>query len=150
MKLGRHSTKDTVDGTRNLDVLYFQQRGLFSWTPRFTYTMSWRLGEEIVSSISYALVGPCGSLTALRLKYSAIHWEEKSPCEYQVGLTSTSCNYGGFRYWFLCPLWKSGLPCNRRCRFLYLPSGNNYFGCRKCYELAYESSRRFLNNWKAH
>ncbi|MDD5129733.1 MAG: hypothetical protein PHS66_01580 [Candidatus Omnitrophica bacterium] len=57
--------------------------------------------------------------------------------EYRVDLVATSCNYGGVRYWFKCPL--SILGCDRRVGVLYRVG--NYFGCRNCFDLAYESSR---------
>jgi hypothetical protein len=46
------------------------------------------------------------------------------------------------RYWFICPL----KVCGRMTAKLYLPNGASYFGCRKCYNLTYEScneSHRF-------
>lgn len=54
---------------------------------------------------------------------------------YEVGLTTTRCNYGedGKRYWFLCPM------CNRRVGTVYKPPGELYFGCRTCYNLSYAS-----------
>ena len=49
--------------------------------------------------------------------------------------TTTFPNYGGERYWFICPL--SG--CSRRVAKLYKPIGAKYFGCRHCYNLSYAS-----------
>ena len=46
---------------------------------------------------------------------------------------------GGVRYWFICPLSTNGVYCGRRTGTLYLASGGNYFGCRQCYGLSYES-----------
>lgn len=70
--------------------------------------------------------------------------------DYAIKLTPSKCNFGGVRWWFLCPMAKNGKPCNRRVGALYL-GGENHFGCRHCYNLTYESSRdshkydRFLN-----
>ena len=41
-----------------------------------------------------------------------------------VQLTTTPCNYGGERYWFLCPL------CYGRVGALYLRRGDVRFACR--------------------
>ncbi len=49
---------------------------------------------------------------------------------YRVNLTTTACNYGNLRYWFMCPR------CYGRKATLYL-SGNGWLACRKCYGLAY-------------
>ena len=64
---------------------------------------------------------------------------EKTEYDYKVRLTTTPCNLGGVRYWFVCPLSKSGVYCGRRVAKLYKAPGANYFGCRHCYNLSYES-----------
>lgn len=71
----------------------------------------------------------------LRLHYTLTGSEEE--VDYCVRLTTTPLPWGGVRWWFLCPL--DG--CRRRVGKLYLPPGGRYFGCRKCYELVYASSR---------
>ena len=55
---------------------------------------------------------------------------------YHVRLSSTTCTFGGRRYWFLCPA--SG--CGRRVAILYL-GGSGIFACRHCSLLAYKSQR---------
>jgi hypothetical protein len=47
----------------------------------------------------------------------------------RIELTTTACNYGKHRYWFVCPY------CHGRVATLYL--GNSGLACRKCYRLAY-------------
>lgn len=65
--------------------------------------------------------------------------DDETPKEmkYSVPLVTTPCHFGGERYWFLCTMYKSGERCNRRVGVLYL--AGDYFACRHCYELAYES-----------
>jgi hypothetical protein len=140
--MGRYGARDTVDGVRNLDVRYFQRHRLFSYTPGIRYTLFWKREEETVASIGWKLEGCCGSPMSIRLTYTATHFSEETKCDYAVALETTPCNYGGVRWWFVCPLMKNGWPCGRRCRFLYLPFGSDYFGCRVCYDLAYESSQK--------
>lgn len=53
---------------------------------------------------------------------------------YNVLLDRTSCNLGGERTWFFCPVPN----CQKRVAILY---GGNIFACRHCYQLAYESQR---------
>lgn len=48
----------------------------------------------------------------------------------QIELTTTPCNYGNVRYWFVCPC------CKGRCAIVYL--GDDGLACRKCYRLVYE------------
>jgi len=63
---------------------------------------------------------------------------EKTDYDYKVQLTTTPCNLGGVRYWFICPLSKNGVYCGRRVAKLYCAPGTNYYGCRHCYNLSYE------------
>ena len=52
----------------------------------------------------------------------------------EVGITSTSGNFGGFVYWFVCP------GCKRRIKKLhYLSQNENVFLCRHCNHLAYRT-----------
>jgi hypothetical protein len=53
---------------------------------------------------------------------------------YQIPIDKLPCNYGGFRYYFRCPL------CAKRMRILYLTS-QSAFLCRMCLNLAYESQQ---------
>ena len=75
---------------------------------------------------------------------------------YSVRLATTTPNYGGIRWWFLCPLAPNRSPCYRRVAKLYVPPGGKYFGCRTCHDLTYttcqESDKRvsfFKNNPEA-
>lgn len=79
----------------------------------------------------------------LTLKYSMENQSSKQSIDYDynISLTTSKCNYGGIRYWLICPLCHSGIPCNRRVRKLYLPPGRRYFGCRHCYNLTYRSQQ---------
>lgn len=63
----------------------------------------------------------------------------KTDYDYKVALTTTQRNFSGKRYWFICPLSVNGVFCGRRVGRLYLSPGGNYFGCRHCYNLSYES-----------
>ena len=78
----------------------------------------------------------------VRFVYGRKDWfsKEKVDLDYVVKLTPTRCFFGGRRWWLRCPLEKDGQVCNRRVGILYL-GGGNYFGCRHCYRLAYESSQ---------
>lgn len=59
--------------------------------------------------------------------------------EQHIGLTSTPCNYGGRRTWFVCPT------CARRVAKLFLPARLTINGasvilwlCRHCWNITYE------------
>ncbi len=62
-----------------------------------------------------------------------------SEVEQKIELIKHPCNYGGVRYWFLCPAVKDGVYCGNRVTKLFLPPGSKVFGCRACYDLTYRS-----------
>ena len=49
--------------------------------------------------------------------------------EQKVRLCSTTCNFGGYRYWLSCP------SCNRMVGVIYFLNGQ--FACRRCHNLTY-------------
>jgi hypothetical protein len=55
------------------------------------------------------------------------------PVAQEIKLDRTSPNYGGVRWWFICPR------CGRRVTLLHRPSHTYYFFCRYCYDLTYSS-----------
>ncbi len=71
----------------------------------------------------------------LRLYYRA----SGEPVDYKVQLVTTKPNYGGLRWWFICPLVRRDGGPPRRVAKLYLPPGGKYFGSREGYGLTYTS-----------
>ena len=62
---------------------------------------------------------------------------EKVDMRYKVPLVTTPCNYGGRRYWFVCPLSKNGVYCGKRVGIIY--NVDKWFGCRYCADIAYQA-----------
>mgnify|MGYP003585521302 FL=1 len=56
---------------------------------------------------------------AIRLYYSF----KGKPYAYDVGITTSSCHYGNYRYWFICP------HCGKRVGVLYCAG---LYVCRQC------------------
>ena len=71
----------------------------------------------------------------LRLHYRA----NGEAVDYKVQLVTTKPNYGGHRWWFICPIVRRDGGPPRRVAKLYLPSGSKYFGSREAYALTYAS-----------
>ena len=63
--------------------------------------------------------------------------QKSEVCIKHIQLSSTPCFLGGKRYWFNCPFSRTGSACNRRVSVLYL--SDSAIGCRKCFDLLYES-----------
>jgi hypothetical protein len=62
--------------------------------------------------------------------------------EQSIKLDSTPLNFGGARWWLICP------GCSRRVAHLHLPNWRYYFRCRHCYNLTYESAQA-SRSWSA-
>lgn len=122
------------------------------WLKKYGYLNGWKSGgiewknkgSDTKSSISIE-----GSImdgdNYIRFQYTMTDRDtgEKKEFDYKVRLATTPCNYGGIRYWFICPLSKSGVYCGRRVGVLYM--AGNYFGCRHCYDLTYSSKKENRN-----
>ena len=67
-----------------------------------------------------------GTASSIELNYS---YRGKS-YRYPIQLTKTSCNYGGHRYWWLCP------SCSKRVSVLYCAGT---YVCRHCLSVPYGS-----------
>ena len=98
------------------------QHGSWQWT---------RNGEE-VSSIAYE-VNTLDWHAWLRVYYTNTKSDEKQ--DYNITLTTTTPNYGGQRWWFICP----AQGCGRRVGVLYLAK---ILACRHCYNAAYPSQNQ--------
>ena len=77
----------------------------------------------------------------IRLEYRTRRWgeDEFKSVEQKYPIVSTSCNYSGQRYWFICSVYRNGIYCGRRVAKLYKGGGSVYFACRHCYDLTYRS-----------
>jgi len=85
-------------------------------------------GEQ-VSSIRYEADTRDPHHAFLRLKYTVTDTGEK--LDYKIRLERTRPNYGGWRWWFICPY------TGKRVTKLYLPYGGRKFASRHAYGLPY-------------
>ena len=92
----------------------------------------WTCDHEVISSIGYEIY-TLDWHTWLRVHYTNTTSDEKQ--DYKITLTATSPNYGGKRWWFICP----ARGCGRRVGVLYMAK---ILACRHCYNLAYPSQNQ--------
>lgn len=131
--------KSTVEDCRSVGISFLRKHDYFCGYR--SGNIVWKNSyDEVTARIGIAVS------TADENKYAKFDYtitdrdsEEKADYNYKVGLTTTPCNLGGVRYWFICPLNTNGVYCGRRVGVLYLPPNGRYFGCRHCYNLSYES-----------
>jgi hypothetical protein len=129
----RYDTKATVEESLSLAMkelrkrLYVGAAGMLTWT--------WNRGGQ--SSIRFYVAGS-DDRPIVTLQY---RWNDKEDVKIPIRLEATPTQFGGRRWWFICPLIVRGIACNRRAGKLYLPPGVKYFGCRKCHDLTYRSAQ---------
>ena len=93
----------------------------------------WKYPDGHVCSIDYEANTTDLADPYLRVMYTLPSKHETF--DYRVRLTTTRPQFGGLRWWFICPLIKAGKACGRRVGKLFSPPGERYFGCRHCYDL---------------
>lgn len=67
-----------------------------------------------------------GNAQSIEVSYT----HRSKPYQYSIQLTKTSCNYGSYRYWWLCP------KCSKRVSVLYCAG---LYVCRHCIGANYGS-----------
>lgn len=141
---GVWNRKTRVDEARSIDILDLQRNEVLGKGLGMSWTSSWSRNGEVIASISYRVETGANGPTGLRFMYTITDNEtsKKKDFNYIIPVVSTPCNYGGKRWWFLCPMVVNGRSCQRRCRIVYMPPGAEYFGCRECHRLTYESRQR--------
>ncbi len=126
---GRKSQVSCTDDHLSIDARQWQRDGVLVAGTSFNTTWS-RAGKEVGN------IGVRAESGQVKVTYS---WQNNSgeagKLDYPVELQTTSCHYGGVRYWFVCPT----VECGKRVAKLYL--GDKYFACRHCCRLAYHSQR---------
>lgn len=127
----RWNSKTTVEDGLTIDLCKLIRHKLVVPGKHVSGSIIWsrvRDGEK-VASIGYEanLINP--DTAWMRLHYS----HNGKPVDYRVHLTTTCPNYGGLRWWFLCPSDGS------RVAKLHSPPGGVIFASRKAYNLAYQS-----------
>jgi hypothetical protein len=133
-------SKTTVEEATQLNIFKLKEFGLLRGYGASTLTWTYRLSGR---QNSIGIIVNTNELYA-KVNYANTSRTtgEKTDYDYKIQLTTTLCHFGSVRYWFICPLVVNGAYCGRRTGTLYLASGGNYFGCRHCYNLSYESQNK--------
>ncbi len=104
------------EGLRKIEMQWLKKQSFLDhWKSGvITWTSHW--GD--MNSISFTS-SPDEKLVTFHYEQSYLDTGEKKTIDYQARLTTTPCNFGGERFWFICPLQMSGIPCGRRVAVLY-------------------------------
>jgi hypothetical protein len=137
------TTRPTVEDCLCFDAAALHRDGVFSSPYGSQYLCRWESSWGGVDQVlSYTTAEWPGVAMALCCNYVITDVDSPSTLQrvqYKVQVTTTSCRFGGRRFWFRCPLTRNGVPCRRRVRCLYLPPGAPVLGCRACHNLTYRS-----------
>ena len=125
----KRTTKDLLE--LNISTLkkanFFQKNtikdGALSWTMSYGGGEPEKIGGIHISS------NFIGENRYVTLIYT---YKDQERIDYKVQITTTRPNYGGERYWFVCPR------CGRIVASLY---GDKYFLCRHCQNLTYKTQQ---------
>ena len=102
-------SKTVSDDLKKISVNFLKKNDYFVGfrNGNITWTNSWSSKQSSVTA--HASVPE----NYFRLIYTQTNNEtgEKKDFDYKIPLTSTPCNYGGKRYWFICPWYKNGNYC---------------------------------------
>lgn len=131
------SKKTEADWLKKVEMSFLKKHGYLSWWSRsdITWTNKW---ADTKSSVTIeSTIRPPDPHVRFIYTQTDRDTGEQQHFDYKVRLATTPCHYGGKRYWFICSLSVNGKYCGRRVGVLY--KGGDYFGCRHCYNLTYDS-----------
>jgi len=133
---GRSGGKPTADMSCRIEIDQMIRKRQVIPGARTGGTLSWSCGGHPFGSISYSadLCDPADAW--LTLNYTRGSRSDKEAVCQRIQLMTTQPNYGGVRWWMICPY------RHRRCLKLYLPGGGDRFASRHAWRLGYNSQRR--------
>lgn len=122
---GRYSfcRATTTNDMLDIDLAWLRKQGILE-RPYWS-TLTWSRGGQTHSSVC-VIASPAGLL----LSYTLTDRGEKKSITETIPFSCTDTQFNGRRQWFQCP------SCRKNCRVIY---GGEYFRCRLCYGLKYES-----------
>jgi len=92
-----------------------------------------QFGKRTTSQLTSINIKTLGNKAKSGDSFTINYMHKGERIEHIVRLTQSVCNYGGVRNWFKCQY------CHRRVGVIYVSNGQ--CGCRKCFNLAYQSER---------
>jgi hypothetical protein len=130
------ATGYTVEDCLSLDVNKLVRDGLLAYAGcRGSITWKERGTGKITATAGFELASMRTESADFRLSYTVGRGGSKKPVIENLYLQTTNPHLGGVRWWFTCP------NCGRRVAKLYIPPRDEFFLCRHCYRLTYQSQR---------
>lgn len=127
--------KVTVEACYAISVQFLNKHGYLS-SNKFQYgVITWSMNGERLSDVRFGVSTADMKVRFIYRTRNRYFEENWTPKNYEVGLVSTPCYFGGLRYWFKCN------QCSKRVGSLYLYSDLDFM-CRHCLNLSYESRNK--------
>ena len=132
---GRQGGRPTADSSLRIDLAWMLRTGHAREGEHLAGTLHWQCRGRESGSISYRAAIDEPGCERLELIYANTRQGTREDKRQSVQLVHTVPNYGGKRWWMLCPI--SG----RRVGKLYLPPGGDVFASRQAWRLGYQCQR---------
>ena len=132
---GRGNGRPTVNSSLRIDLAWMLRTGQAGEGSHIRGSLHWTCGGRDSGSIGYAAKMHEPGQERLELTFTNTRQGEREQMRQTVRLTHTLPNYGGKRWWMLCPV------NGQRVGKLYLPPGGDIFASRKAWRLGYQSQR---------
>lgn len=132
---GRYGGRPTADMSKKIDLAWMIRGGKAAPGQWISGRLNWSYGGRPAGSISYVANIENEQNAYPLLQFWRGSGEEKRYVEQNVRLVFTQPNFGGRRWWMICPA--KGI----RVAKLYMPNGADCFASRKAWRLAYNSQR---------
>lgn len=132
-------SRNTTDSARSFNIFFLNEyKKLEPGCLSYRNNIIWSQNGTETARISYN-ISTIFNDSYIQLIYKLRHYgeEEWHSFDYKIPLESVPCHFGGIRWYFRCELSKNGKYCGRRVAILY--EAGNYFGCRHCADLTYDS-----------
>lgn len=132
---GRSSGTHTADSCYRLDVAWMVRHSYLVAGARTSGSLSWTRGGHPSGSICYSADLVDRDKATLELSYMQGPSESREHVSQTIRLVSTCPNFGGRRWWAICPI------TGDQTLKLYLPPNGDRFAGRRAWRLHYNCQR---------
>lgn len=144
--MGRNPFNYTEVESLGISTKFLKEHNFFYWYK--TGRITWTWGNECESSIRLT-VDLRDATQKIRFNYiTGKGTEDERRMDYSYNLHKVPCNLGGYRWAIGCGFYRNNRYCGRKVYTLFKPPNSDYFGCRKCMHIIYESQRRSRYKYK--
>ena len=132
---GRYGGRPTADASLRIDLAWMLRTGRAREGAWLSGSLNWTCGGQPSGSIGYQAIMDDPGEERLALSYTRGSGDDREQVRQTVRLCFTVPNYGGKRWWMICPF------RHIRVGKLYLPPGGDRFASRQAWRLGYQCQR---------